>query len=113
MKIRNSFTHFGVAWKYTKDKMWSLVADPPYGWIADPFLVEFEGRLFLFAEIFLYKSERNGVIGYCTFNGDRFGDWTVTMDRHWHLSYPNVFVEDDRLFMCPETWQLGVFYILR
>ena len=107
MKIKSSFTHFGIAWKHKKDEVWVRVDDPPYGWTADPFLVEFQGELYLFAEIFLFKSERNGVIGYCKFDGSSFGDWKVTMDRHWHLSYPNVFVENERLFMCPETWQLG------
>ena len=29
------------------------------------------------------------------------------MDRHWHLSYPNVFVENGKLYMIPESYQLG------
>jgi hypothetical protein len=107
LQIKHSFTHFGIAWRYKENGIWNIVNAPPYGWVADPFLVEYQGKLFLFAEIFLFKSERNGVIGYCTFDGNAFGEWTVTMDRHWHLSYPFVFVENGRINMCPETWQLG------
>lgn len=82
-----------------------LVPSPHYGWVADPFLVKYDGDIYLFAEIFLYKSERNGVIGFTKFKGDNFGEWTVTMDKHWHLSYPNVFVENGKLYMCPESYQ--------
>lgn len=84
------------------------IVDPPsYGWTADPFVVKYRNEIYLFAEIFLYLSERNGVIGYCKFDGERFGEWKVSMDRHWHLSYPYVFEEDNALYMIPESYQLG------
>lgn len=99
------FEHWQIAWKTKNTSEFSVLQNPKWAWAADPFLVEYKGRLFLFAELFLYKSERNGVIGYCEFNGHGFDDWKVTMDRHWHLSYPNVWVQDEKLYMCPETYQ--------
>ncbi len=102
-----TFKHYDIAYKRVEEKCYRLVTPPKYGWIADPFLVEFQGKLLLFAEIFLYKSERNGVIGYCEYNGDSFGKWEITMDKHWHLSYPNVFTKNDKLYMIPESYQLG------
>lgn len=101
-----TFQHYDIAFRKNGDKIFSVVPQPQYGWTADPFLVEYKGELYLFAEVFLYLSERNGVIGFCKYENGRFGEWTITMDRHWHLSYPNVFVEDDKLFMIPETYQL-------
>ncbi len=101
-----SFHHYDIAFRRKGEEKFKIVKPPSYGWIADPFLVEFKGELYLFAEIFLYLSERNGVIGYSKFDGEKFGDWIVTMDRHWHLSYPNVFVEKGELYMVPESYQL-------
>ena len=90
-----------------------MVENPPYGWAADPFLVEYKGRTYLFAELFLYRSERNGVIGYCVYDNGTFGQWHVSMDEHWHLSYPNVYIKDEELYMCPESWQKNEVGIYR
>lgn len=99
------FNHWQIAYRTNKYKEFKLLPNPKYAWAADPFLVEFKGQIYLFAELYLYKSERNGVIGYCEYQDGQFGEWTVTMDRHWHLSYPNVFIYDGKLYMCPESYQ--------
>lgn len=101
------FSHYDIAYRIKGEEEYKLVKPPEYGWTADPFLVEYDGKVLLFAEIFLFKSERNGVIGYCEYDGKAFGEWTISMDRHWHLSYPNVFVLSDKLYMIPESYQLG------
>lgn len=105
MRLNPRYMHWTIAYRNQKDNVFQIVPNPTYAWAADPFLVEYEGRILLFAELFLYKTERNGVIGYCEYQGDGFSDWRVTMDEHWHLSYPNVFVKDGRLLMCPESYQ--------
>lgn len=99
------YNHWQIAYRTEKYEKFILLPNPKYAWAADPFLVKFKGKIYLFAELYLYKSERNGVIGYCEYQDGHFGEWTVTMDRHWHLSYPNVFVYDDKLYMCPESYQ--------
>lgn len=99
------FDRWQIVYRKAGEKQYKLIPNPPYGWCADPFLVEYQGTVYLFAEIFLYKSERNGVIGYCIYENGEFGAWKITMDRHWHLSYPNVFVYQGDLYMCPESWQ--------
>lgn len=99
--------HWQIAWKRDSEEKYRLIENPKWGWCADPFLVEYKGEIYLFAEIFLYKSERNGVIGYCKLIDDGWSEWTVSMDRHWHLSYPNVWVEKGKLLMCPESYQAG------
>lgn len=99
------YYHYHIAYKTREMGHFQIIPAPPYGWTADPFLVEYEGELYLFAEIFLFKTERNGKIGFCKYDGNTFGEWTISMDRHWHLSYPNVFVKDGRLYMCPESYQ--------
>lgn len=99
------FSRWQIAYRKKGEEKFLLVPNPPYGWCADPFLVEYRETIYLFAEIFLYQSERNGVIGYCTYENGKFSSWTITMDKHWHLSYPNVFVYEDQLYMCPESYQ--------
>ena len=100
------FHHYDIVYRKIGEDKFKFVNTPTYGWIADPFLVEFKGKIFLFAEIFLYLSERNGVIGYCEYKDGNFSEWNITMDKHWHLSYPNVFVKDNELYMIPESYQL-------
>lgn len=102
---KSRYYHWQIAYRKHGEKIFKTIDNPPYAWAADPFLVEYEGKVFLFAELFLYKSERNGVIGYCEYENGCFSDWKISMDNHWHLSYPNVFVKDGKLMMCPETYQ--------
>lgn len=108
------YSRWQVAYRVMGQKEFRLIPNPSFAWVADPFLVEYQGTIYLFAELFLYRSERNGVIGYCKYENEKFGEWTVTMDKHWHLSYPNVFVYQGKLYMCPETNQreeIGIYML--
>ena len=105
MKIMRKFNHWQIAYRIKDEKEFHLIPKPPYAWAADPFFVNFQEKTYLFAELYLYKYERNGVIGYCKYQNGKFSEWTITMDRHWHLSYPNVFVYENELYMCPESYQ--------
>lgn len=98
-------THWQIAYKTKDMEKFELIPNPDWAWVADPFLVEYDNNIYLFAELFLYKTERNGVIGYCKYENGKFGEWIVTMDKKWHLSYPNVFVHNAKLYMCPEMYQ--------
>ncbi len=100
------YFHWFIAYRENNKMDFKAIKNPKWAWAADPFLVEYLGKIYLFAELFLYGSERNGKIGYCEYTEGRFGDWIVTMDKHWHLSYPNVWVENGKLYMCPETSQM-------
>lgn len=110
------YMHWQIAYRTSANEPFRMVNNPEYAWAADPFLVEYKGQIYLFAELFLYRSERNGVIGYCIYENGRFGKWQVTMDEHWHLSYPNVYVREGELFMCPESWQkkeVGIYRLVQ
>lgn len=110
---KDRYMHWQIAYRISRNEPFHMVENPEYAWAADPFLVEYRGRIYLFAELFLYRSERNGVIGYCIYENGRFGKWHVSMDEHWHLSYPNVYVRDGELYMCPESWQKNEVGIYR
>ncbi len=110
---KQRYMHWQIAYRTESNAPFRLVDNPPYAWAADPFLVEYKETVYLFAELFLYCSERNGVVGCCRYENGRFGKWQISMDEHWHLSYPNVFVRNDELFMCPESWQKNEVGIYR
>lgn len=113
---KNRYMHWQIAYRTSKKEPFHMVKNPEYAWAADPFLVEYREQIYLFAELFLYRSERNGVIGYCVYENGRFSEWHVSMDEHWHLSYPNVFVKDGELYMCPESWQkneVGIYKLVK
>ncbi len=115
MKKNPRYMHWQIAYRTSEEEPFRLVENPGYAWAADPFLVEYQGRIYLFAELFLFRSERNGVIGCCVYENGRFGTWQIAMDEHWHLSYPNVYTKDGGLFLCPESWQkneVGIYRLL-
>lgn len=99
------FEHWQIAYRVKGEDKFTLLPNPDWGWAADPFPIMYQGFLYIFAEVFLYKSERNGIIAYCRYENGKFTDWIVSMDKHWHISYPNVFIRDGKLYMCPETYQ--------
>jgi len=105
MHLRKEFYHWQIAYRKEGTSNFVTIPNPPYGWAADPFMIEYQKELYLFAELFLFKSERKGVIGYCKYQNGKFGGWNITMDKHWHLSYPFVFIHDEKLYMCPEAVQ--------
>jgi len=80
---------------------------PPGRYWADPHIVEYEGLIHVFFEEFLY-AERRGRIAVTTLDSaGRPGPVSVALDLDSHLSYPDVFVHDGRLFMIPEGASAG------
>jgi hypothetical protein len=80
---------------------------PPGRYWADPHIVEYGGRFHVFFEEFLY-AERRGRIAVTTLDSaGRPGPVSVALDLDSHLSYPDVFVHDGRLFMIPEGASSG------
>ena len=61
LKVKK-YEHWQIAYREDEGEF-KLVSNPDWAWAADPFLVKYKGEIYLFAELFLYKSERNGVIG--------------------------------------------------
>ena len=43
-------------------------------WAADPFILEKDGKAYIFAELYDYVLRR-GVLGYCSIEGDKASKW--------------------------------------
>lgn len=81
------------------------VPNPVGMWAADPFLIEKEDELYIFAELFSLL-EWKGKIGYCVFYKGKFSPWKIIFDEAPHYSYPYVFEYNNEIYMMPETGSL-------
>lgn len=71
-------------------------------WTADPFPIEIHGELYIFAEMWRYRYLK-GCIGYSKLTENGFTKWKPVIEEPFHLSYPNIFVENGKIYMCPES----------
>ncbi len=71
---------------------------------ADPFLLEHDGRNWIFFEDYIY-AERRGVIACAEIRGDGLliSPTRCMEDPAHHFSYPHVFRDGEELFMIPES----------
>lgn len=82
------------------------------GWYADPFLFDYRGGTYLFAEYFSYKLGR-GVISVAKYDSvnNRFSDFREIIRESYHLSYPVVFTYHNKIYMMPECAESrGLFF---
>ena len=73
---------------------------PPGCYWADPFLIERQGRLWLFFEEFEWRTNK-GQISALPIGGTAPPQSVLT--TRWHLSFPFLFTHQERLFMLPES----------
>lgn len=75
-------------------------------WRADPFLVEDQGKTWLFAELY-DRLRLKGILACCELTESGAGKWTIVLDEPFHLSYPFVFRHNDAWYMIPESFNAG------
>lgn len=81
----------------------ALLPDDGKRFFADPFVIEHEGRTFLFVEEFPYELAR-GVISVAELDADgRFAMPRQVLVEPHHLSYPQVFAHGGEVWMIPES----------
>jgi hypothetical protein len=74
--------------------------------LADPFLVKRNGKLFCFAEEFDYKKKKGKIICF-KLNENKFDNKKIILRENFHLSFPYIFEFQDKLFMCPDTSEIS------
>ena len=80
---------------------------------ADPFVVERDGRSFLFAEAFPYASGKGVIVCADVGEGAAERDFKTVLERPWHLSYPFVFEWKNETYLAPEGSTHGGVEIYR
>lgn len=79
------------------------VRPPRDRFYADPFLVEWHGRTYLFFEDYKFAAKK-GVISCCEVDiAGNFGQPCVVLEREYHLSYPFLFEWRGEIYLLPET----------
>jgi hypothetical protein len=81
---------------------------PPRGrFYADPFLIEYGGKTYVFVEDFDFRAGR-AAISYGEFgDSHELTNPMTALKRDYHLSYPFVFEHGGRIYMLPETRERG------
>lgn len=85
-------------------QMRSLVPPKERDW-ADPFVVERDGRYFIYFEELLYPGGKARISVIEVFENAEPGAPRPVLERPYHLSYPFIFEWGGELFMMPETGQ--------
>jgi hypothetical protein len=80
---------------------------PALQFLADPFGVWRDGRLYVFAEAYDYNT-RHGVIDVLAFDASyRLLERRCVLREPWHLSYPFIIESDGEVYMMPEAFRSG------
>ena len=81
-----------------------FIKNPHKYWLADPFIININGKHFLFAEA-ATKSAWKGEIVFAEIKSDKINSvkWKKCLKKDFHLSFPNVFLTGNTLCMMPET----------
>ncbi|WP_141224945.1 hypothetical protein [Paenibacillus sp. yr247] len=79
------------------------VIDVPAEFIADPFMIRFQDQWHMFFEVY-NKNTGKGCIGLASSqDGVHWEYQQIVILESFHMSYPNVFMWKDELYMIPET----------
>jgi len=82
---------------------YAIIAPQNNRFYADPFLIERDGKTYLFLEDYYFHDGR-AAISCCEISADGTpGQIKEVLRRPYHLSYPFLFEEDGEVFMIPET----------
>jgi hypothetical protein len=92
---------------------WAVLPDAGDRFYADPFVIHWQGRPFLFVEDYVHAVGK-AVISVVPFTDDRQPlTPRVVLEEPHHLSYPQVFERDGTLWMLPEASASGRLTLYR
>ena len=101
---------WNVAWRKAppgsvlneKKEKFIVIKNPKRYWVADPFLFEHRGEVYVFAEMYDYVRRRGG-IGYYHLTGKKKLKWIPVIFEDYHISYPYIFEKDGDIYIMPES----------
>jgi hypothetical protein len=102
---------WGVAYQFTENWQSSvlsrsnIIVNPPYRFLADPFVFRRGDLDVCFVEDYDFRTNR-GKISVFKISGNKYEELGSALDEPFHLSYPFIFAVDNELYMCPETGEI-------
>lgn len=106
--------HWRIGWRYTDDAGiwnsgdlsgpdWRALPSPANRFYADPFAVTWKGRTFVFFEDLDHRVGKGTISAVEFGDAGPVGEAVPVLEEPWHLSYPFLIVQDDELWMIPES----------
>ncbi len=93
---------FVDSWKNVSLNKSKIIKNPPNTYLADPFVISKNNQKIIFAENFDIRKNK-GRISAFKLNKDNYESLGVVLEEKFHLSYPFLFEDESKLYMCPET----------
>lgn len=93
---------WNIAIKNKNNTKFRILKNNYNSWVADPFVFEKDGKIYIFAEIYEY-SKAKGSIGYKVIDGKKESKWKRIISESYHLSFPNIYESNNNIYMCAET----------
>lgn len=110
--VRRSLTSVHAGGVDAREVTW-LPDQGAFAYVADPFGIERDGLLTVFAEHFDYRSRR-GEIRYFQYDAaDALVGEGVALAEPHHLSYPSLIEDGGELYMLPEGYKSGGLTLYR
>ena len=78
------------------------VKNLPGRFFADPFVITYKRRTICFVEDFFF-SEAKGKISAIEIFDEGYKFLDIVLEENFHLSFPFVFIHEDKVYMIPET----------
>lgn len=94
-----------------KSSAFTVIKNAPNCWAADPFVIEVEGKAYIFAELYEFSRGR-GAIGYYALDNQEKG-WKTVIIEPYHLSYPHIFQKGNNIYLMPESNESYTLYCYR
>ena len=82
------------------------IDNPANYFLADPFLFFHKGKSYCFAEAFDLRRKK-GMISELIFSNGTLEYDRIVLEEDFHLSFPFIFEYENRMYMCPETSEIG------
>lgn len=87
---------------YDKGTPFNIINNSFRYWAADPFVFEYFGEKYIFAELYDYIHCKGG-IGYCKLTEKGNTKWKMVLTEDFHMSYPFIAQIKDEIFLMPES----------
>ena len=97
-------TQWVIVYKKSHEKKWHKIIPTTDIFQADPFVVYKDDKYFVFYEELKFENYHGYLrVGELDIENNRLINDKIIMDFDYHLSFPNVFLENNTYYMIPES----------
>ena len=103
---------YGIAYKSNDSKVFRTILPTKRYSYADPFVFEYKGKTAIFVELMDYRYGW-GTIGAFEIIDNKVSKVKEIIREKNHMSFPNVFIHENELYMIPETYSANNIHLYR